>query len=160
MIQNRENKKRGVPAISVLFDIHPEDKDNHRIGQMIDEFQKVYDADLAECENFRRKQRRLGAWAKNTLDTDATAAEEAQSTILDEPEEVEVEFQKNLGNLRRKVQEWGSTSTEPLPEGRCGGYRCWNPFDEDIVRSLWFYGYEGSLTEPPCSGMISTITFV
>ena len=154
MIQNKEKKKRGVPAISVFFDIHPEDEDHTRIGQMIDEFQKVYDADLAECENFRRKQRRLGAWAKNTFDPDATAAEEAQSTILDEPEEVEVEFQKNLGNLRRKVQESEKVCS------RLAEYRCWNPFHETIIRSLWFYGYEGSLTEPPCSGTVSMISFV
>jgi len=135
MIQNREEKRRGAPAVSVLFDIHPENEDNHRIGQMIDEFQKVYDADMAECEGFRRKQRRLGAWADRTLGAGNEMSEAAKSTILDEPAEVENEFQENLGNLRRKAQE----------------YRRWDPFHETIVRSLWFYGYEGSLTEPPCS---------
>jgi carbonic anhydrase len=54
---------------------------------------------------------------------------------LDEPAEVEKTFHESLGNLRRKAQE----------------YRRWDPFHETIVRSLWFYGYEGSLTEPPCS---------
>lgn len=135
MIQNREEKRRGAPAVSVLFDIHPENEDNHRIGQMIDEFQKVYDADMAECEGFRRKQRRLGAWTDRTLGAGNEISEAAKSTILDEPAEVENEFQENLGNLRRKAQE----------------YRRWDPFHETIVRSLWFYGYEGSLTEPPCS---------
>ena len=135
MIQNREEKRRGAPAVSVLFDIHPENEDNYRIGQMIDEFQKVYDADMAECEGFRRKQRRLGAWADRTLGAGNEMSEAAKSTILDEPAEFENEFQEKLGNLRRKAQE----------------YRRWDPFHETIVRSLWFYGYEGSLTEPPCS---------
>jgi len=138
LIQNREEKRRGAPIISVLFDIHPEEEDNHRIGQMIDEFQKVYDADMAECEGFRRKQRRLGAWADASLGAGSKIAEEAKSTVLDEPKEVETEFQESLGNLRRKAQE----------------YRRWNPFHETIVRTLWFYGYEGSLTEPPCSEFV------
>ena len=85
MIQNREEKRRGAPAVSVLFDIHPENEDNHRIGQMIDEFQKVYDADMAECEGFRRKQRRLGAWTDRTLGAGNEISEAAKSTILDEP---------------------------------------------------------------------------
>ena len=141
MILNRTDKKRGAPAVSVLFDIHPEEEDNHRIQQMIDEFQKVYDADMAECEGFRRKQRRLGAWADNTLGAriaSRIAEDFHQSTVLDEPEEMEAEFQENLGNLRRKAQE----------------YRKWNPWHETIVTSPWFYGYEGSLTEPPCSEFV------
>ena len=27
----------------------------------------------------------------------------------------------------------------------------WNPFSGDIFRTVWFYGYIGSLTEPPCT---------
>ena len=143
LIANSRVKPRGAPAISVLFDIHPDEEDNHQIQQMIDEFQKVYDADMAECEGFRRKQRRLDAWADTTLGAQIAskiAEDFHQSTILDEPEEVEAEFQENLDNLRRQAQE--------------KVYPRWNPFDKDIVTSPWFYGYEGSLTEPPCSEFV------
>ena len=27
----------------------------------------------------------------------------------------------------------------------------WDPWHKSILRSIWFFGYEGSLTEPPCS---------
>ena len=32
-----------------------------------------------------------------------------------------------------------------------GAKKIWNPFDRDIQQSIHFWGYTGSLTEPPCS---------
>jgi len=32
-----------------------------------------------------------------------------------------------------------------------GGKKIWNPFDRDIQQTIHFWGYTGSLTEPPCS---------
>ena len=31
----------------------------------------------------------------------------------------------------------------------------WSPFHEDIIRTIYFYGYWGSLTEPPCSDEVT-----
>merc|ERR1719223_1725567 len=32
-----------------------------------------------------------------------------------------------------------------------------NPYHDEIYRSKWFYGYWGSLTEPPCLGRMVTL---
>ena len=59
-----------------------------------------------------------------------------QSTVLDEPPDIDAAFQEDY---RRKTQE------ENL-------YRKFDVWDREwIMTSDWFFGYEGSLTEPPCT---------
>ena len=66
-------------------------------------------------------------------------AAEEQSTILDEPQEVENKFRSYLRRLNH----------DEKSDQR--GYTYFDPWDPEIMRSIWFYGYEGSLTEPPCT---------
>ena len=33
--------------------------------------------------------------------------------------------------------------------------KTWSPFHEDIIRTIYFYGYWGALTEPPCSDEVT-----
>lgn len=135
LIQNRK-AKRGAPAISVLIDLDPADRDNPALQIVLDRFQDEWDKDEAECENIRRKERRVEAIFDRVLGG-RDSAKEQQSTILDEPKEVEEKFQKYL----RRAQE--------APQG---GYKYFDPWDKDhILKSIYFFGYEGSLTEPPCT---------
>ena len=133
LIQNRIEKRRGAPVVSVLFDIHPNDKPNNHMEILIKEFEKVYEKDLKECEATQRRQRKLEAKMFDLLAGEEDKA--AFSTLLHEPEEVGSIFESNLRAARRRAQEG----------------RTWDPWHESILKSFWFYGYEGSLTEPPCS---------
>ena len=93
-----------------------------------------WDKDMAKCEEKMRNERKLDA----ILGEPKYAAEE-QSTILDEPQEVEHKFRSYLRRLNHDEK------------ADQNGYTYFDPWDPEIMRSIWFYGYEGSLTEPPCS---------
>ena len=141
LIQNKEEKQRGAPAVTVLFDLHPENQKNKRFQILLDAFQDVYDRDMAQCRARRRRQRRLGAFFGGKRDVSEEEEDELdinRSTWLDEPWEEEDRFQRSLREAERRVQ----------------NVRKFNPWSSDIVRTLWFFGYEGSLTEPPCTEFI------
>ena len=127
--------KRGAPAISILVDLDENNKPNKAFQVALDRFQKEWDRDMAKCEEKMRTERKLDA----ILGEPKYIAEE-QSTILDEPEEEENKFRSYL----RRLQNDDDRSSQ-------GDYKYFNPWDPEIMKSIWFYGYEGSLTEPPCS---------
>jgi hypothetical protein len=58
LIQNRE-RQRGAPAVSVLFDIHPDGRRNQALQDVLDRFQNVWDRDNEECNERRLKGREL-----------------------------------------------------------------------------------------------------
>ena len=138
LIQNRK-AQRGAPVISILIDVDPDDKPNAALQVALDRFQLEWDKDMAECEARRRSERRLDAiLGERRLDS-----VQEQSTWLDEPAEEETKFQSYL----RRAQE----AVNPPPQG---GFKYFDPWDSDIMRSIFFFGYEGSLTEPPCSEFV------
>lgn len=99
---------------------------------LINEFEELFEKDKQECEASTRRERKLDAEMFNLLANEEQ--KKAINTWLDEPEEEEMRFQSNLRAARRQAQETV--------------YRKWDPWHESIVKSVWFYGYEGSLTEP------------
>ena len=90
---------------------------------------------MAKCQEKMRDERKLDAVLSEPI-----YIAEQQSTILDEPEEEENKFRSDL----RRLQDGDDRSKQ-------GDYKYFNPWDSEIMRSIWFYGYEGSLTEPPCT---------
>ena len=58
LIQNKDSQ-RGAPAVSVLFDLHPDDRRNQALQDALDRFQNVWDGDYDECNQRRLKGREL-----------------------------------------------------------------------------------------------------
>ena len=111
LIQNKDSQ-RGAPAVSVLFDFHPDDRRNQALQDVLDRFQNVWDRDYEECNERRLKGRELleqevtEIWARDAF---------------------------------------GISGSRELQEG------IFNPWHHELIRSAWFWGYDGSLTETPCT---------
>jgi len=138
------HKKKRAPVISIMMDLHPLDKPNEHFQLALDQWQAVWQKDYLECELRERKQRRTTATlmesVRRWISPQSKQEELRQSTILDEPAE---ELEKLRRNLRaaRKMQEATDFA--------------WDPYKKDeIMRSIHFFAYSGSLTEPPCTEFV------
>ena len=93
------------------------------------------------------------------------------STILDEPKHIEDSFQKRRKLIRERSMISLFDGTQEIykpaindnyeieankePPSASSNQTRWDPLHEEMKRSPYFYGYYGSLTEPPCSEIVS-----
>ena len=102
-------------------------------------FEYIYERDLALCSASQRRDRELFAEAHQNLGTtddesNIDYSSWAQySTTMDRPD-----YQEYSENMERLLQ-----------DGR------WDPHHQMLVPSIYFYRYEGSITEPPCGEWVS-----
>jgi len=140
---------RGAAAISILMDYHPKNRSNMQLA--IDEFQRVYDAYLEAC---KRKRRRRGQvlFEKSLLDAIFEENEYFQKWVGEDKNVTASKgFDAQVHTIDvRNLQDEGKEDKVPLTTpGK------WDPFSARyIMRSIWFYGYRGSLTEPPCTPFV------
>lgn len=134
-------ERQRIPAISVLIRAQ-EGGHNEYLQSAIDAFQYKYDLDRGECANKLRNNRQLvEAFHRQLFGDEATEKllnEDYEkwghySTLLDDPE----------------FLERGKEHDRKLSSG------IWNPYHSDLIPTYWFYGYDGSLTEPPCTEIVS-----
>ncbi len=180
-------QRKRIIAIVIMMDFSEDDSPNTHWEKALIELELKNEADKMECQNSqRRKLREHEEWLKemenldlgvhDTFISDPNPNEQAKrkrnkefSTILDEPEHIEVSFQKR----RKLIQERSLLSlfdgTQEIykpavnenyenaasPPSVSSNQKRWDPLHEDMKRSSYFYGYYGSLTEPPCSEVVS-----
>jgi len=142
-IYHLHHKRKKAPVISIMVDLHPSDKLNEHFQLALNEWQKLWEKDYLECELRKRKERRVTAGlfeaVKGWVDgsRDIPVQEQEYSTWLDEPPSEDAKFRRNLRAARKAQEESGDF---------------WDPYKKDeIMRSIHFFGYAGSLTEPPCT---------
>lgn len=130
------NRKAAI-SMSVLVEIGAY---NTEIGKMLAYFRQKYNENAAKCHKGR-----------NLLESD---------NILSQDKNATAHLTKNLrGKKSRRSRDNGNeeilddlsiTSDNANVSRELNGN--FNPFSPEIIATEWFYGYWGSMTEPPCMG--------
>lgn len=132
--------RQRIPAVSVLMRVDA-DGYNSYLQSAIDAFQTESDLHRAQCGANIRKQRSLVSDFHTSIMGDVTVdplmtdyeSWADYSTMLEDPD-----YEAKKGQHERSL---------------AGGV--WSPYHTDLISTYWFYGYDGSLTEPPCTEIVS-----
>eukprot|EP00934_Nitzschia_sp_Nitz4_P008434 Nitzschia sp. Nitz4//scaffold413_size9536//7739//9268//NITZ4_009097-RA/size9536-processed-gene-0.4-mRNA-1//1//CDS//3329551343//8424//frame0 len=129
-----------LPVVSVLIRA-VEGRHNAYLQQAIDAFQDQYDIDAAACASRLRKQRRAMTHLHTSLMGDAMV----------DPTMTDFTSWADYSTL----QEAPDFESRQTKHRRSLGDGIWSPYHEDLISTYYFYGYDGSLTEPPCTEIVS-----
>jgi len=117
-----------VPMKATKTDFNPE------LQRALDEFQEQYQQDYDECVGILNHARRMGK-----------VTEEEAEEILS----VHSELDYLSHESGERMLQTNATANET--ESRSN----WDPHHPLLIPSVHFYGYEGSVTEPPCGEFVS-----
>jgi hypothetical protein len=141
-----------------MIDFNETSPHNEALADVIDRFWITFNRNAAECGRKLRKDRKLVSRVRGMLglemkdDTIDYETWDKFSTLHDIPADSTVGKKKRLGDEgknenQRNLQEHMDGQQKSNPRG-------WNPYNTEwLVKSFWFWGYSGSITEPPCSTM-------
>jgi len=144
---------KGVPVVTVMMDLNPANKNNPHLQQALNQWKEIFNEHAEECEDQRRLEQGLDPvppggidFFSNTLSFDDEQEEVKEN---DEPQP-EISHQQNHDRHQlRRAKEVINTKDPSDPYTSFGR---WDPYRMgSILNTYWFYGYEGSLTEPPCT---------
>lgn len=112
---------------------------NPELQRALDEFQQQYKKDYDTCVGILNRRRRMGE-----------VSDEEVEEILSVASELEY-----AGVGERRLQT-NTTIQQIAPANQTvASRRNWDPHHPLLIPSVHFYGYEGSVTEPPCGEFVN-----
>jgi hypothetical protein len=143
-----------------MIDFNETSPHNEALALAIDRFWVTFNRNSAECGRRLQKDRNLVSRVREMLgldmkdDTIDYESWDKFSTLMDAPESIDHKKSRLGGKGKkknhRKLQEHIDAGIEM--DDRARNPNAWDPYDRDwLVKSVWFWHYHGSLTEPPCS---------
>lgn len=141
---------KGAAVITALMEIHPLNKRNSHLQKLINEFQTTFEEDMLKCQNKKRNERGLRSLVSSE-GKNGVSSLRAKNRLVGKEKFPSYTKRKTL--YQRQLEKVKFDHDDPSDPYTSFGR--WDPYDPELISSLWFYGYEGSLTEPPCTPFLS-----
>jgi len=132
-------------VVSILLALHPNDNDNKHLQKVINEWQSIYDDNENRCKVSKKRNIRNLKNRRSRKPKDLVGSVIEHSSLWWIKSNATMHLPVNISKgVRREL-------IDESPFGRGG----WDPFHRDLERTIYFWGYWGSLTEPPCSTFVA-----
>lgn len=122
--------KRSLLVVSWLLEARVENGANEHMQELIDEFGQIYDENERICREKDLEGSLAGDDATSVVRGGVEPPADNRTVSEDDP------------LLTRKLAK---------NDNKNKGGGIWDPFHRDIQKTIHFWGYTGSLTEPPCA---------
>ena len=136
---------KGTAVIATLIDASPENEKNPAFQQALKAWEELFDYHRYQCLFSRR--RRAAEEGEEVIDNDLLHDDNIVDAKTASPfsfDEYRRHRRMQQGDGFEPVFDHGDLTDPLTSKGR------FNPYHEDLMPSIYFYGYFGSLTEPPC----------
>ena len=129
---------------------------NQEFQFILDEFQRVYDIDAEECEMMNSgtlsdiARSSWESWIDSATNTSSSIPDDGRNLRGTEPIMTDLRSIENLEQEKRGTNSSPHASKRKLLLVDEIHKQQFNPYSDAFMTTMFFYRYDGSMTEPPC----------